>query len=313
MNLIKKLFGIGLPVFLAASCSSPDANHTFDAGIAHEDLKHHITFFSSEKLIDRETGTAGEARAAAYIASRLEEFGLSPAGDEGTYFQEFNVDIPGTGQRRIARNIIGISTGISEPETYIVIGTDYDQSAPAHSASASPFFKTDSLKDNSSAIAGMLELADYFSEFPTQKSLVFVAFSGSRLEQTGARYFTGHPAFSLEKTLAMLNMGSVNLSKNDTLQIEGSQSSGSWEKLIDQSAGDFQNIRLAFRDQAREYEHPFYGEKVPLLRFSAVEERSPGQNFEEEANVIKFIKRLVINIDSLPESELKFSDIKYQK
>ena len=49
---------------------------------------------SADSMEGRGTGTPGGERAARYIASKLEEFGLEPLGDDGTWFQ--NVPMHGS-------------------------------------------------------------------------------------------------------------------------------------------------------------------------------------------------------------------------
>lgn len=54
-------------------------------------LKKHIDYLASDELEGRGTGEKGNDAAARYIAEQLKNFGLEPAGDNGTYFQEFEV------------------------------------------------------------------------------------------------------------------------------------------------------------------------------------------------------------------------------
>jgi hypothetical protein len=53
------------------------------------DLYKDVTYIASDELEGRMTGTAGTRKASEYIAKLLEQAGLEPMGDDGTYFQEF--------------------------------------------------------------------------------------------------------------------------------------------------------------------------------------------------------------------------------
>lgn len=53
--------------------------------------KNHVDYLASNDLEGRGTGEKGNALAAKYIAEKFSEFGLLPMGDNGTYFQEFEV------------------------------------------------------------------------------------------------------------------------------------------------------------------------------------------------------------------------------
>src|SRR6056297_3098634 len=53
------------------------------------DTMRHVDFLTRPELGGRLTGTPGERRATAYVAAYLESLGFEPAGDEGTWYQEF--------------------------------------------------------------------------------------------------------------------------------------------------------------------------------------------------------------------------------
>ena len=53
------------------------------------DVMRHVDFLTRPELGGRLTGTAGERRATDYVAAYLESLGLVPAGEDGTFFQEF--------------------------------------------------------------------------------------------------------------------------------------------------------------------------------------------------------------------------------
>ena len=50
-------------------------------------LRAHIEFLADDLLKGRGTGTAEYEIAAQYVASQLKQFGLKPAGENGTWFQ----------------------------------------------------------------------------------------------------------------------------------------------------------------------------------------------------------------------------------
>lgn len=54
-----------------------------------EDILRHVTYLCRDELEGRLTGTTGEKLATEYVAAYMQQIGLSPAGDNGTYFQEF--------------------------------------------------------------------------------------------------------------------------------------------------------------------------------------------------------------------------------
>jgi len=59
-----------------------------------EQLRADIQYLASDELEGRDTGTEGEAKAAAYISQRFKDLGLTAAGVDGSFFQTF--DFTGT-------------------------------------------------------------------------------------------------------------------------------------------------------------------------------------------------------------------------
>ncbi len=77
---------------LSLTLASYAATHAFQP----DDYLRHVKFLASDDLQGRGDGTPELNRAAAYIAAQFKNSGLTPAGDDGTYFQRFQVS---TGSR----------------------------------------------------------------------------------------------------------------------------------------------------------------------------------------------------------------------
>ncbi len=59
------------------------------AGFDPQDMMRHVGFLCREELAGRLTGTPGEKLATAYVAAYFDSLGLTPAGEKGSWFQEF--------------------------------------------------------------------------------------------------------------------------------------------------------------------------------------------------------------------------------
>src|SRR5437588_3563204 len=59
--------------------------------ITPAELKDWLSYIASDELEGRQVFTEGLGLAGAYIADHLKEWGVKPAGDAGTYFQEVKV------------------------------------------------------------------------------------------------------------------------------------------------------------------------------------------------------------------------------
>jgi Zn-dependent M28 family amino/carboxypeptidase len=67
-----------------------DLAQSFDVAAAEV----HIDELTRPELAGRQAGTAGETAAAAYIADKFAAYGLTPAGDDHTFFQRFPITTP---------------------------------------------------------------------------------------------------------------------------------------------------------------------------------------------------------------------------
>jgi Tol biopolymer transport system component len=95
----------GFPMFspdgkklVFVSSRNASAKHEFNIFMADwsddptiMNLSKHIGFLAADAQEGRGTGEPGNARSAQYIADQFKQIGLQPAGDNGTYFQEFEV------------------------------------------------------------------------------------------------------------------------------------------------------------------------------------------------------------------------------
>lgn len=78
---------------LAAIAASPRradlAEYRFAPEILAGDMRESVSFLASDDLEGRMTGTTGTKKASEYIAGRLKNAGIAPAGEDGSYFQNF--------------------------------------------------------------------------------------------------------------------------------------------------------------------------------------------------------------------------------
>src|SRR5690625_1798310 len=64
---------------------------TFEDEITEEFLHHHLSVIAHDSLEGRATGMRGQKIAADYLADFYDDLGFTPAGDGGTYFQNFEL------------------------------------------------------------------------------------------------------------------------------------------------------------------------------------------------------------------------------
>ncbi len=98
----------------------PDVSATAPA-ISADDLRTHIEFLASDQMEGRRTGTVGELRSTTYLASVMEAIGLHPAGDHGTYFQEFEftAGVSLGADNSLKLNMEGVSLALATEEQWL--------------------------------------------------------------------------------------------------------------------------------------------------------------------------------------------------
>ena len=118
---------IGLPALPEVSAeeesSSPHTSSVEGSGlpaISERGLRTHLTALATEKMDGRLTGTPGEQAATEYVASVFQWLGLTPAGDNGSFFQSF----PFTAGVSVgANNRLTLHTGIEARK--FTVNTDW--------------------------------------------------------------------------------------------------------------------------------------------------------------------------------------------
>src|SRR5436305_11243081 len=59
-----------------------------DLHVSGKRIRTHVQYLSSDEMAGRGVGTAGEKLSTGYIASQLQAEGVSPGGDNQSYFQK---------------------------------------------------------------------------------------------------------------------------------------------------------------------------------------------------------------------------------
>ena len=131
------------PNLTLAAVEAIESLRDTQANCSPQDILRHVDYLCRDELEGRRTGTHGEKLATAYVAAYLDQLGLSPAGDMGTWFQEFEFTSGvslGDGNRltsgakmyEVGRDWSPVSfsnTGEFEPTSVVFAG--YGISAPA--------------------------------------------------------------------------------------------------------------------------------------------------------------------------------------
>ncbi len=181
------------------------------------------------------------------------------------------------------RNVIGLLRGRGPlADECVVLGAHYD-----HLGIRKPMmrrFKAGKLiredlppqihngaDDNASGVAGLIEIARRAAAAPPpRRSLLFVAFSAEESGLLGSAYYVKHPVFSLENTVAMLNMdmiGRMNRRTDRVLVFGAKSGTGIEESLMRRAAALGLEIAPSKDSGGRSDHASFIRKKIPALHF----------------------------------------------
>ncbi|MEP1306366.1 MAG: M28 family peptidase [Balneola sp.] len=312
---------------LLISACTQNSRSYLSEDITPLDIETHITFLASDSLNGREAGSADEAIAANYIADHFRDFGLEPAGDDGTYFQEFTINTSvlnnphasqdGEGEKRLSKNVAGLLQGTANSDEVIIIGAHYDHLGLGEFGS---LYRGDEPKihngadDNASGTAGVLELAQYFSENRPQKDILFLAFSGEEMGLLGSAHFAENPTVDLDNAFAMINMDMIGRMSDKKLMIFGVGTADKWTALADSANTGNLDLNLV-KDGTGASDHTsFYYKNIPVLHYftdTHADYHRPSDdteyiNMNGTALALHHLVRVMVQLDELSKTDMEF-------
>jgi len=195
-----------------------------------------IKILADDNLKGRGLGTPEIDEAANYIAEKLEEYGLQPGSDDGTYFQQWNQDVLDKKNVNL-QNVVGIIPGTNPNlAEAVVISAHYD-----HLGLGWPDVRKgnegkihNGADDNASGIAVMLELAKILSKtIKPARAIIFIAFTAEEAGLDGSRYFVNnYKMFPINKILANINIDTVGRLFGNKLMVLNSNTAREWKFIF---------------------------------------------------------------------------------
>ena len=219
--------------------------------------------------------------------------------------------------RKQVANVIGVLKGQDEKLAgqCIVVGAHYDHLGlgDQHSLAPSQIGQIHhGADDNASGTSAVLELADGFAhERPrSTHTLVFVTFAAEETGSLGSSYYTNHPACSLDKTLAMVNMDMIGRVSKNKLYVGGTGTSPGFKKLVDDAdRGLGFDLSYSGSGYGASDHMSFTIRSVPVLFFFSglhSDYHKPSDtwekiNAEDGAKVVRLVAQVVNGLDQLKE------------
>jgi Zn-dependent M28 family amino/carboxypeptidase len=298
------------------------------AGIAQsvqpspDNITKHITYLASDKMKGRGTGSKENEKAAKYVAKQFKKYALQPKGTEG-YYQPFTakvrrVVVPDS--LRETKNVIAFLDN-GAPCT-VIIGAHFDHLGLGKQGSSKAENPEGQIHngadDNASGVAGLLELARYFSQNKVKEScnFLFIAFGAEELGLLGSKHFVNNPTIPLNTINFMANMDMIGrYDANRGVGIGGYGTAKEWPEVFK----DVKSDTKFFTDNAGSggSDHgSFYAKQIPVLFFHTGghdDYHKPGDD-PEKVNAIAEAGILGIEIQiierALQQPKLTFSEVK---
>lgn len=235
-------------------------------------VSKHIHRLASDKMKGRGTGSKELEKAARYIERHFKKYNLQPQGTDG-FRQPFKAKVRRVvvvDSIRIAHNIIGFLD--NSAEYTIVVGAHYDHLGMGKQGGSLDSVPEGKLHqgadDNASGVAGLLEIARYFSTNNTVEpyNILFIAFSAEELGLLGSRHFVDEPTIPLDNMHFMLNFDMIGR-YDQQLAIIGYGTSPSWPAVIDDVDNRGLNIHRGHDGSGGSDQTSFYRKDIPVLFF----------------------------------------------
>jgi regulation of enolase protein 1 (concanavalin A-like superfamily) len=218
-------------------CQTNAAEEAIDSITAIE-LFELAEYISDDRFEGRKAGSKKGHEVAEYLAGQMKEIGLTPAGENGSYFQPFYCRVGS------CRNIIGVLKG-SDPkleDEAVLICAHFDHIGAGQSG------VYNGADDNASGVAGTLELAEAFAGLKERpkRSLLFALWDAEEAGLYGSKHFATNPTFPIDRITFVLNFDMIGRLRDDTLTIFGARTGAGLRKLFSEHNDD-SDLTLDFR------------------------------------------------------------------
>ncbi|HET9985165.1 MAG TPA: M20/M25/M40 family metallo-hydrolase [Longimicrobiales bacterium] len=211
----------------ASLAGAPTRGAAQTPGTRVQDVRAELSALADDSMQGRMTASPGGARAARYIAQRMKEFGLRPAGDSG-FFQRVplarsphaddrsglvllhalqDLDSVPAEARAVAVNVVGVLPGSDAKlkDEAILVDAHYDHLGVGEPVDGDSIYN--GADDDASGTVAVLEIARALAAGPRPKrTVVFLATTGEEVGLLGTRWYLAHPVVPLERTVANLEI-----------------------------------------------------------------------------------------------------------
>lgn len=176
--------------------------------ITTQELSTHLYKFSSDEFEGREVGEKGQKMAAQFLKSYYQNEGIPSPYGGSNYYQIIPEDFFSNGIKA-SENVLAFIEGSEKPEEVIIISAHLD-----HLGIEDDGRVNNGADDDGSGTVAIMEIAQAFNEAKKaghgpKRSILFLHLTAEEIGKKGSEYYTNHPAFPLENTVADLNIDMI--------------------------------------------------------------------------------------------------------
>ncbi|MGC1272700.1 MAG: M20/M25/M40 family metallo-hydrolase [Planctomycetaceae bacterium] len=227
------------------------------------ELRTHVETLAADSLEGREAGRRGGHAAAAYLLSELKRLDVRPAGEAGSFVQEF-----GPGYRNILVLIPGSDEALKEQ--VVVVGAHYDH--VGYGAKGNSFGPLGQIHngadDNASGTAALLELVESFAALKSKpkRTLLFAFWDAEEKGLLGSEHWLSHPTVTSASVVFTFNFDMLGRMRNRKVEVYGVRTAIGLRRLV--SEQNFEtDLTLQFDwNQREDSDHwSFFQRGIPYL------------------------------------------------
>ncbi|WP_462158307.1 M28 family metallopeptidase [Pseudoalteromonas sp. GB56] len=135
---------------------------------------------------------------------------------EGAYHVDMgdltaSVEVTSEIKKSVSNNFIATLPGSVKPDEHIIYSAHWDHLGTDKTRKGDQIYN--GAHDNATGTAGLIEVAEAFTKLPRNpdRSMTFLAVTAEEQGLLGAKYYAANPVIAQEKTVANINMDSLNL------------------------------------------------------------------------------------------------------
>ena len=122
-----------------------------------------------------------------------------------------SVNVKNTIKKSVSYNFIATLPGSEQPDEHVIYSAHWDHLGTDKTRKGDQIYN--GAHDNATGTAGLIEVAEAFTKLPKHpsRSMTFLAVTAEEQGLLGSKYYAAHPVIAANKTVANINMDSLNL------------------------------------------------------------------------------------------------------